>query len=321
GVTVDYQAMKRRMRFEYFQSAVYQQNYQILPEATYLNLLNEVTLVKRAASDLGVTATDEEISEALRKRIGVAPEADEKTFGDRYRTTLESSGLHDNEYRRLVTAEVLQEKVKDKFRTEAPPNVLEARLEVIAVDDEAAANAAIARIKAGEDFATVAKQVSNETDVQTTGGVKDFAPQGSFNTVYDDFAFDANIGDLSAPLSGTGSTFYVVRVIDRQDKPLTEEQKPAYVNRKYGDWLANTQANMNVKRDWEVQAQTDALIAVLKSLPAPSSQPQPNQVNPLQPEQQPPVEDGGAQPPAPDAGVPDAGAGNQPAPDAPPDGQ
>jgi parvulin-like peptidyl-prolyl isomerase len=309
GIKVDYQAMKRRMKFEYFQSVTFQRNFQVLPETTYLNLLNELTLISRAESELGITASDEEISERLRSRIGVPADADEKTFGDRYRTTLEASGLKDKEYRRLVEAEVLQGKIQDKFRAEAPAVVLQSKVEVIAADSEEEARSAIARIRAGEDFGTVARAVSNESDVATTGGVKEFGPRGAFNAAYDDFAFNANIGDISEPLEGAGSSVYVVRVIDRQDLPLTEEQKPSYVNRLYGDWLTTTQAKMTIERDWDEEAQTDALISVLQDIPPQD----PAQQVPVQQQPQAPAPEA----PAPDAAAPDTGAPDAPAPEAP----
>lgn len=314
GIKIDYQAMKRRMKFEYFQSVTFQRNFQVLPETTYLSLLNELTLISRAESELGITASEEEKSERLRARIGVPADADEKTFGDRYRTTLEASGLTDKEYKRLVEAEVLQTKIQDKFTAEAPAVVLQSKLEVIATESEEAALSAIARVRAGEDFGAVARELSNETDVATTGGVKEFGPRGSFNVAYDDFAFNANIGDISE-MHGAGSSIYVVRVVDRQDLPLTEEQKPAYVTRVYGDWLTTTQAKMDIKRDWDDEAQTDALLAVLEDVP--EQAPVQQQPVPQQPEPDMPAPEA----PAPDAPAPEAPAPGGPAPDAPADGQ
>ena len=274
GVKVTYTAMVRRMEYEYYTSAVFQQQPGALPEATYLNVLNEITLTTRAEKDLSISLSDDEVNQQLRRKIGVSQEADDKTFTDRYRAALKSSGLHDSEYRRLAKAEALEQKVRDKFQSEAPATVAQAKLDVVATKDEAAARDAINRINAGEDFATVAKALSSESDVQTTGGAKDFAPQGSFNAVYDDYAFTGEIGKLSEPLAGPNDTFYVVRVDAREDRALTEDQKPAYVTRQYSQWLSSTQETMGVKRDWDTTAQRDALIKVLKAID-PNRQQQP----------------------------------------------
>lgn len=315
GISVNYLAMKRRMQYELFQSQVFQRSPQVLPEATFLGLRNELTLVSRAESELGVTATPEEIAAALRDKANVAADADEKTFADAYKRVLDASGLRDSEYRRLVTAEVLETKVREKFRQEAPPSIIQAKVEVIQAADEDAARLAIERINAGEPWPVVAQDLSQEADVATTGGVKDFAPQGAFHVAYDDFAFNSNIGQLSDPLNAGGATTYVVRVIDRQDLELKEEQKPAYVDRKYGDWLTATQAKMNIKRDWTPQAQSDALESVLDDIDPSRLQPPPGEL----PQQQPQLPIGGDDMAPPDMAPPDPAAPAEPPP--PADGQ
>jgi parvulin-like peptidyl-prolyl isomerase len=68
--------------------------------------------------------------------------------------------------------------------------------------------------------------VSAEVDVQSTGGLHDYAPQGSFNAAYDDYVFSAAIGEISPPLQSPAGQFFIVRVIDRTEQPVTEDQKP-----------------------------------------------------------------------------------------------
>jgi parvulin-like peptidyl-prolyl isomerase len=283
------------MQYELFTNQVFQRSPQVLPEAAFISLRNELTLVTRAESELGITATPEEIATALRDKANVPAGADEKTFADAYKRVLDSSGLRDSEYRRLVTAEVLETKIRDKFTREAPPSIIQAKVEVIQAANEEDARRAIERINAGEPWPVVAQDLSQAADVATTGGVQDFAPQGGFNPAYDDFAFSSNIGQLSDPLSTGGATAYVVRVIDRQDLALKEEQKPAYVDRKYGDWLTDTQAKMDIKRDWTPEAQADALSSVLDDIDPARLQPPPVEV----PQQQQPQLPAGDSEPAP----------------------
>ena len=164
----------------------------------------------------------------LRTKIGVAASADQRTFADGLREGLDTTGLTESELRQLVRTDAITSSIKTKYTAEVPTVLLQSKVEVIATQTEAdAKQQAIDRINAGEDFATVAKAVSKETDVQTTGGLHDYGPQGSFNSAYDDYAFSGEIGKLSAPLSsgGTNAAFYVVRVIDRSDQPVQDEPK------------------------------------------------------------------------------------------------
>lgn len=265
---ISYAAMKRRMAYDYFQNVTYQRNPQILPQGSYQALLNELTEVNRAEPSLAVTLDDTEFDQRLRTKLGVAQEATAKDFADAFRRQLDTTGLTESEYRRLVRAEQIETKIKDQFKAEVPAIVQQAKIEVIAAPSADAANQAIARINGGEDFATVAKAISQEADVQTTGGSHPYGPKGSFNAAYDDYVFSTNdIGKLSAPLSnGATGASYIVKVDDRSDQPVQETQKATIANTHLTDWLKQTQddmqANGKVKRDWQPKAQADALFAV-----------------------------------------------------------
>ncbi len=269
--TVSYTAMKRRMGYEFLKNTSYQsQNgLQILPAAAYQAALNELTEVTQAESRLGVTLTDAEFDAAFRTRIVVAPAADQRTFADGLRKELDKSGLTRTELERVVRADALETKIRDKFKAEAPATQPQAKLDVINAATEDAAKKAIDRLNAGEDFATVAKEVSKEPDVQTTGGRHEYGAKGSFSAVYDDYAFSGEVGKVSAPLpsGGTPPAFYVVRVVDRSDQPVTETQKPALASAKLTEWLKTTQddldANGKIKKDWDQQSQLDALQSVV----------------------------------------------------------
>jgi parvulin-like peptidyl-prolyl isomerase len=225
--------------------------------------------------------------------VGVGDGADQKTFADALRRQLDTTGLTDGEYRRLILAELLTQKLKDNLKLQLPLSATQAKVEVIATNTEADANAAIQRVKAGEDWATVAKDMSAEVDVQTTGGLHDYAPQGSFNPAYDDYVFSATIGDVSPPLSASSGQFFVVRVDDRADRPVTDDQKPRMTEKAYSDWLSSQQDQLSVKRDFDTQAEQDALRSVItdagprlqqqapQQLPA---QQQPQQEAPMNPQ-------------------------------------
>ncbi len=272
NVTVSYTAMKRRMAYEFLRNTTYQtQNgAQILPQAALQASLNDLTELTQAESKLGVTLTAAEFDQQFRTRLAVAPAADQRTFADALRKELDKTGLTRTELERVVRADALATKIKDKFKAEVPATLLQAELDVIDVATQDAAQKAIDRINAGEDFAVVAKAVSREADVQTTGGRHAYGPKGSFNAAYDDYAFSGEIGKLSAPLSsgGTSPSFYVVRVVDRSDQPVTESQKPAIANAKLAEWLKTTEdelkANGKITIDWNQQSQVDALVSVVQ---------------------------------------------------------
>jgi len=195
-VKVSYAAMKRRMEYEALQNTAYlrsQATLEALPPAVVRTLTNEIIVDLKAESDLGVTATDEEFTQKLNSSLGLGSSGDSKAFADALKKQLQSTGLTDSEYRRKVRVELLTTKLNTKFTSELPASAMQAKVDVIETETETAAQAAADRVKAGEDWATVAKAVSIESGVATTGGIHDYAPQGTLDPAYDAQAFSANI--------------------------------------------------------------------------------------------------------------------------------
>jgi hypothetical protein len=272
NITVSYTAMKRRMGYEFFQNTRYQsqQGAQLLPLGAYQALVDELTEISRAESSLGVTVDQSEFDSKLRARIGVADGADQRAFADGLRTQLQTTGLHEDEYRRLIRAEIIDQKIIDKYKSELPASITQAKVQVISNQDQTKIQDAINRINAGEDMGAVAKDDSQDTDASTTGGVKDYAPQGTLNSAYDGYAFTGTVGALSGVLTGGTSTtplYYVVKVIDRSDQPITDQQKPTLATNKKNDWLTSTQEQMTsdgkLVNKFDNQAQSDAFVSVL----------------------------------------------------------
>jgi hypothetical protein len=266
GIKVSYSAMRRRMGYEYSQGAnasSFQQSGQAataLPEVTYQTLLDEITVVTRAESDLGVTLTDDELQQQLRTRLGVASNADNKTFADALKKQLDLTDLTETEFRRLVRANALEAKAFTKFSSELPAAVSQAKFDLIETSTQDDANKALGRVKGGEDWAAVAKAVSTESGAATTGGAHDYTPVDLIDPTYESFASTANPGDISQVLpNSVGTAFFVVRLNDRSDQPVKDTDKSSLATKKYQDWLKNTEESTTVFRDWDTQAQTDAM--------------------------------------------------------------
>ncbi len=271
-IKVSYSAMKRRMGYEFFQNTRYQsqQGAQLLPLGAYQALVTELIEVSRAESALGVTVDQTEFDAKLRSRVGVADGADQRAFADGLRTQLQTTGLQESEYYRLIRAEIIDAKIRDKFKSELPATMLQAKVQVISNQDRAVIQQAIDRINAGEDMGAVAKELSQDNDGATTGGVKDFAPQGTLNSAYDSYAFTAEIGKLSEPLQGGSSTtplYYVVKVLERSDQPVSDTEKPTLAGKKIDEWLKTTQDEMTssgkLVDKFDQQTQADAFSAVV----------------------------------------------------------
>jgi parvulin-like peptidyl-prolyl isomerase len=270
GTKVSYAAMKRRVAHEYYTNPTYQdpQSVVAVPLIAYSALLDELVLTGRGERELGLTIDQAALDEEERSEIGVAPDADEATYSERYRSALATSRLKEAEFKRKIRAAVVTKKAREKFVAEVPASAPQARVELIFSSDRGVAQQALDRVRAGEDWKTVATELSIDPSAATTGGLKEYELQEDVAEAYRAFAFAAAIGEISEPLqdaSGSGP-FYIVRVVDRSDQPLNDTQKSDYAERKFTEWLEATRATAIVVDKWttDEEAQASAGEALLK---------------------------------------------------------
>ncbi len=125
----------------------------------------------------------------------------------------------------------------------------------ILVRSKAEADSVLGRLKGGEDFAAVAKQVSADKGSAAKGGALDCSPKGAFVPEFDQAASELPVGELSDPVQ-TQYGFHILLVRERKDIPYdsAKEQVRALLN-------AETQ---NAYRQFLVQALTSARITIDK---------------------------------------------------------
>ena len=81
--------------------------------------------------------------------------------------------------------------------------------------------ATLARIQGGEDFAVVARELSDDPGSKTRGGDLGFFTRGRMVAAFESAAFDAAVGDLVGPIE----TQFGFHLIEVQDKKI-ERQRP-----------------------------------------------------------------------------------------------
>jgi parvulin-like peptidyl-prolyl isomerase len=106
-----------------------------------------------------------------------------------------------------------------------------AQTKVMLLGSEQEASEVRARLEAGEDFATLAKELSQHADSKDKGGEFEVS-QGTMSSAFDEFAFSADVGVLSQPIRddtvSTEGGYWLLKVaeidsnrqIDEDDRTL-----------------------------------------------------------------------------------------------------
>ena len=187
-----------------------------------LNNLFQIQLATAAAADqFGIEVTEADVDELVDAAI-------EEAGGiEALEVQLTSAGQTLELFRRNQEVVSLRQKIVDALLAEDPltdedvraayearaGEFEQVRASHILVPTEAEAEAAIDRIEAGEDFADVAAELSQDPGSAQAGGSLGLAPRGSFVPAFEAAIWDgpAEPGELIGPVE-TQFGFHVIRV-------------------------------------------------------------------------------------------------------------
>jgi parvulin-like peptidyl-prolyl isomerase len=173
----------------------------------------------------------------IASRLSVSRD-DPTAFRAAYEADRKARDLSDKEYRQMIEAALLSRWVSDGFVRAAPEAADQVRIRQIQVGAQEDADTVVQRLNAGEDFATVAKEMSSDTATKDAGGEKGWVAKEELDPSYAAKVFALEVGQRSAPLEGTGG-FLIVEVEEKQaGRPLETAQRSAIGSRYYSLWLA-----------------------------------------------------------------------------------
>jgi parvulin-like peptidyl-prolyl isomerase len=168
-----------------------------------VEVIQENELVRQAAMELGITVSDDEVNEQLA-----------------------SEGLPMNAaYQDMVRRGMLEERLlAEYFDPQVPQYAPQRHVMAMFLESESQANEVIARLEAGEDFGTLASELSLEGTSQAQAGDLGWLPAGILTLrtgsfILDEAIFSLDVGVLSQPiyestrLKGVG--YWLVEVTER----------------------------------------------------------------------------------------------------------
>ncbi len=191
-----------------------------------MQTMAENELIFEAAARQGLNVTQADIDKEEQSRLmptdsttqSANPDQLEREYKTRLNNYLTTLRLSKAEYDDIVKADLLRSALRDKLGTTIPNVQPQAHLFSIHLDTADQPNDTIVttaqdRLKKGEDFAAVAKDLSIDQNSQDKGGDQGWAPK----TVYPDFdslLFGTNVGETSEPIK-TDKGYWLAKVAER----------------------------------------------------------------------------------------------------------
>jgi len=153
-----------------------------------------------------------------------------------------------------------------------PTTGLVVHVQMIVTTTQEIASATEARIKGGEDFAAVAKEVSSDSQAQDNGGDMGWLAQGQTARRYgqpvEDWVFAQEPGAIG--IVESNGQFYVVKVVEKNENgPLPADELSYRQTNALTDWLTQRKASPDTKIERLLQptAEPSAPLAVPQPTP------------------------------------------------------
>ncbi len=268
--------------YQYMQQQKTQLDSQIANlDQQVLNEVIEDQITRQEAAKRGITVSADEVQLELEKQFGYdrnppTPEPtatvtatepmtatpmptatlmtlDEfnKLSSDWFQTAQSQAGFSEKDFRGLLEGSLYREKLTEALKAEAPTTAEQIHARHILVATKEEAEAALARLKNGEDFAALAKELSTDTSNAEEGGDLGWFPRGQMVTAFDDAAFALQPGQLSDVVE-TQYGFHIIRVEEREanralEGSALEQAQSQYVD----DWYNQQVASEIVVRSWD----------------------------------------------------------------------
>lgn len=234
--------------------------------AQVLDRLITLKLVGQEANKAKVTVTDAEVQDELVK-------TKEMMGGEQYfQSTLAQYGMTEDELLDLLKMQVTATKVLgkdikvddaelkkffDEHQSQFDKRQVTARHILVPTQQEALS--VKARLEAGADFATLAKDVSTEPAAQTSGGDLGTFGRGQMVAEFENAVFAMQKGQISDPVQ-TSFGWHIIQLMDitgeapNFDK-IKDEVRTAYVENqvgeKYSDWMTSIRENAKITNTLE----------------------------------------------------------------------
>ena len=212
-----------------------------------LNLFvrNEV-LQQRGVLDYAAVVASEEVDQVLARQfedLPSEPEAQPPTTltaegKERYQDFLKNVDVSDQLYRAYLEGNLMMDKARSYAgaQVQSPQEQVFLHWIVAATQDEAEQLAE--RLKQGEDFAAVAKELDRPIQFASDVGEVGWVPRGAFPEL-DEAVFAAEVGSLVGPVSTVFGLVVAKVTQGPEPQPISDQMRDRLSEREVDNWLRN----------------------------------------------------------------------------------
>lgn len=211
-------------------------------ETMVLDTLIEQALIEQAAAADNVVIS-EEMLEAEYQANRSLVESDAQ-----WQQWLDENLYTEAEFRESLRAAMIAGMMRDKVTQTIPDSLLHVHARHILVDSEQAANEALARLQNGEDFGTLAANLSRDVTTRDQSGDLGWFVEGELlEPVLSQVAFSLEDGQIGGPVA-TRLGYHIIQKLGSEERSLTPERRALLSQIHFENWLRGLSFNAIIER-------------------------------------------------------------------------
>lgn len=208
-----------------------------------LNQLIEQTLIIQGAKAQNLVVDDAQLQAELQSQIELA--GGQQGWESWLATNLYTAEEFSEVLRSVLTSNL----VRDSLTTDLEGNVRQVHARHILLRTEADAQLAMSRLQAGEDFAVVTMELSqDETTRQSGGDLGWFTPEELLAPELAQVAFSLQPGQIGGPVASELG-YHVVQTIEFADLPVEADRRVYIAQNRFENWLRPLLDNAVIERN------------------------------------------------------------------------
>jgi parvulin-like peptidyl-prolyl isomerase len=198
-------------------------------------------LIRQAASGMGISISQAQLESSLQEIV------DQSGGQGGFEQSLQAMGNSYEEFRQMLLDQLLSEAVYGAVTASISSTAEQVHTRHILVSTRERAEEVLARLQAGEDFASLAREYSEDISSREMGGDIGFFPRGIMPTEVEDAAFIAEVGEVSGVIESQFG-FHIIQVLEKEEREIAVEVFESLRQQTFMQWLQKQEEGATIER-------------------------------------------------------------------------
>jgi parvulin-like peptidyl-prolyl isomerase len=198
-------------------------------------------LIRQAAAEMGIGISEAELDASIGDII-------EQSGGEEeFNQSLQGMDTTVESFRQMLLDQLLSEAVYSAVTASISPVAEQVHARHILLPTREIAQEVLARLQAGEDFAYLAREYSEDISSRESGGDVGFFPRGVMPPEVEEIAFSLEAGQTSEIVESQFG-FHIIQVLERDEREIAVELFESLRQQTFMQWLQEQRGGAVIER-------------------------------------------------------------------------